>query len=60
MGRKPLSVRPTKMYLFMSVIGNMNAFTKRTGKGVSESLRMAMEFYMQKGPKNDKNTKSTS
>ena len=54
MGRKPLSVRPTKMYLFMSEIWKIKKLIKITGKGVSESLRIATDAYIEaKEPRND-------
>lgn len=53
MGRKPLSVMPTRMYLFKCVVGMMNELTRKTGKSVSESIRMAIYFYIKMGPDNE-------
>ncbi len=58
MGRKPLSVMPTKMYLFKCVIGMMSGLTRKTGKGVSESIRMAITYYVQ-NHKEDKKCKKS-
>ena len=60
-GRPGFSAKPTKKYIFMSEIGMISGLTKKTKKSISESIRVAIDYYMKnckKGNENDSDGKS--